>query len=316
VSIKAVEWAMRAQGVSASAKLLLITLSEIINAKGEFCWPRQELLAERVMKDERTIRRLTRELEAASLIRYQPGRGLGRGKGRSEGRFYLAVDPETGAARTLPELTAGQKCPPVKPNTTGHERPPVSVTSGQKCPPVSVTAGQNPPLQADTSVRSGTGREPKKLISNVNENQTVVAADAPTTDLFDAAPAGKPKSEKRGSQIKPGDGTRAVEAYNAAAEAAGWVKAKMQPDDPRKKAIQARLNQVGLDGWMAQIEMAKRQPFLAGDSARGWRMDLAWLLKPANWVKVAEGTYLRDLSATAKAKRKPNNGVLPNIYTG
>lgn len=302
---------MRAQGVSASAKLLLIALSEIINAKGEFCWPRQELLAERVMKNERTIRRLTRELESVGLIRYQPGRGLGRGRGRTEGRFFLAVDPETGAPRTLPEVTTGQKCPPVKRDTAGHQRPPVSITAGHACPPVSVTTGQKVPLQADTSVRSGTGREPKPYTGNGSEKEKVVAAEATTPELFGPLDDA-PKPEKRRGLMKPGDGSKALEAYNAAASECGWVQAKIQPNDPRKRAIQARLNEVGLDGWMEQISIARQQPFLGGKNDKLWRLDLEFFCKPSGWAKIAEGKYGRG-EKVGQPKRASHGYTIPPL---
>jgi len=108
--------------------------------------------------------------------------------------------------------------------------------------------------------------------------------------------------------VSAGDGQRAVEIYNLAAERAGWVAARGPHSEARKRAVKSRLREHGgLEGWQRQVDLAATMPFLGGDSERGWRMSLDWFVKPANWTKIAERNYAqREDSLAPKA---PDDGL-------
>lgn len=76
-------------------------------------------------------------------------------------------------------------------------------------------------------------------------------------------------------------------------------KAKQWGAD-RQRALNARIRERlkdgkpadSLDYWRSYFALVARTPFLTGESGeRSWRCHLDWLLKPANFRKVAEGVY-------------------------
>lgn len=101
----------------------------------------------------------------------------------------------------------------------------------------------------------------------------------------------------------PSDIDLAIEAFNSGAEltgtgenSSGWAKAKAKQPDGRRKAIAARLKEVGLAGWRAAVMRATASDFLAGRSKRSgehasWRVDLEWFSSSSAFTKVIEGKY-------------------------
>lgn len=60
----------------------------------------------------------------------------------------------------------------------------------------------------------------------------------------------------------------------------------------RRKAIHARYIEVkDVEKFKAVFRKAQESAFLTGRNDRGWRADLDWILKPANFTKIAEGNY-------------------------
>jgi len=127
MTIKAVEWALKQDGVSSTAKLVLVMLADCINGNDEFAWPSQARIATVVGRKERQVRNHLKALCEAGLVRCEGGAGAGRGKGREATRYYLACDHRTGVSRPL---TTGNDLPAANVVTTGNQSPPVSVTTG------------------------------------------------------------------------------------------------------------------------------------------------------------------------------------------
>jgi hypothetical protein len=48
-------------------------------------------------------------------------------------------------------------------------------------------------------------------------------------------------------------------------------------------------------GWRDHLEAIAASPFLLGENERVWRVDFDWAIRPCNVVKVAEGTYSREV---------------------
>lgn len=86
--------------------------------------------------------------------------------------------------------------------------------------------------------------------------------------------------------------------------------------DGRKKAIAARWREVGsLDPFREIFRAAEASPFLKGSNDRGWRADFDWILKPANWTKIAEGNYRdRGKDRGAAADRLPEKKAAVTNY--
>lgn len=272
MTIKAVEWALKREGITSAAKLVLVMLCDCINAKDEFAFPSQRRIAEVVGRQERQVRRHLAALVDAELIDITPGVGLGRGRGRSADRYRLACNHLTGEDRPLDGVKIAQ-CGTV---TGGHSSPAATITGGQKEQSVSVTGGHLRPLQADISGAAyieEPEEEPELPLQDREEPSTLAAA--------------KPRAKL--------DGKRALELYNAAAERAGWcaIKDLSKVSDARKQMVRARLRDHGMEGWEAQIALAEEMPFLAGQNDRGWRMGIDYFARPSGWAKIEEGAFPR-----------------------
>lgn len=88
----------------------------------------------------------------------------------------------------------------------------------------------------------------------------------------------------------PMDALRAFESYNALALRIGIPQAsKLTPERQRK--IIARLRDYGPEGWDRALANIERSSFLTGANDRGWRTSLDWLLSPAKFAPVHDGSY-------------------------
>lgn len=151
--------------------------------------------------------------------------------------------------------------------------------------------------------------------SSVTEARLSPSNDSNPLDLFDPAAANAQHVHRRyrvrEDIVPPGlVGTdvptsidepisKAITEYNLAAERAGWVKARLPISSKRRRAIRARLRDGGMAAWMGAIAEAEAQPFLAGDSPQGWRMDLEFFASESGWIKILEGKYRKGGRARA-----------------
>ncbi|QQN57500.1 hypothetical protein I6H88_13710 [Elizabethkingia bruuniana] len=62
-------------------------------------------------------------------------------------------------------------------------------------------------------------------------------------------------------------------------------------NDTRKKAIKARIKDVGVERVMQVIRLTGESSFLNGENDRGWSADFDWIMKPTNFTKILEGNY-------------------------
>ncbi|MCT4143029.1 hypothetical protein HZP66_02165 [Elizabethkingia anophelis] len=61
--------------------------------------------------------------------------------------------------------------------------------------------------------------------------------------------------------------------------------------ETRKKAIKARIKDVGVERVMQVIRLTGESSFLNGENDRGWSADFDWIMKPTNFTKILEGNY-------------------------
>lgn len=104
-------------------------------------------------------------------------------------------------------------------------------------------------------------------------------------------PGHSPKPEIRPEANESDEIALAFDAYNAAAQSAGWPVAKTL-SVPRRSALKRRMADAGgLDGWTSALGRARASPFLTGANDRGWRADLDFFLQARSFTKLIEGGY-------------------------
>ena len=78
--------------------------------------------------------------------------------------------------------------------------------------------------------------------------------------------------------------------FNEVAERSGWPKVRALSAS-RKKAVLARIKELGFEGWKAAILKASQSDFLTGKTDNPFVASFDWLSKPTNMNKVIEGNY-------------------------
>jgi len=73
--------------------------------------------------------------------------------------------------------------------------------------------------------------------------------------------------------------------------------------DSRKKHINGRFKDYGVDVIIDVLKKAGNSKFLNGDNNRRWKADFDWILNPNNFIKILEGKY-EDKSETSNGKPK------------
>lgn len=85
-------------------------------------------------------------------------------------------------------------------------------------------------------------------------------------------------------------------------------------DSMRAKQLRARLREYGKDSFAEVVEQIKASDFLQGRTgSRPWQVTFDWLIKPANYPKVLEGTYKNSDRQQAQTKAK-NFIDIPSSY--
>lgn len=67
-------------------------------------------------------------------------------------------------------------------------------------------------------------------------------------------------------------------------------------NNARKTMLNARLKEYGQDSFDKCIENIKNSSFLRGQNKKGWTITFDWLIKPNNYVKVFENTYVNKMN--------------------
>ncbi|WP_407483456.1 hypothetical protein [Elizabethkingia anophelis] len=85
-------------------------------------------------------------------------------------------------------------------------------------------------------------------------------------------------------------------------------------NDTRKKAIKARIKDVGIEKVMEVIRMTSESSFLIGQNDRNWSADFDWIMKPTNFTKILEGNYRNRTNGhnQTTSTGAGNKGSVPN----
>ncbi len=94
------------------------------------------------------------------------------------------------------------------------------------------------------------------------------------------------------SELKT-DCDKAVYNWNVTAAPLGLAKVTVL-NATRRKKLNARLSEVGLDGWITALEVLERDKFCQGHNSNGWKADFDFMLRPDKLLKMIEGGYRRD----------------------
>lgn len=83
-----------------------------------------------------------------------------------------------------------------------------------------------------------------------------------------------------------------VEAWNDLAARRGLkIVKRLSPE--RRATLKTRIGQNRIEDFLEAISAIDRSPFLCGENDRRWKAYFDWMLKPANFTKLIEGTYDR-----------------------
>tara|TARA_R110000772_G_scaffold25515_2_gene66465 strand:+ start:1321 stop:2187 length:867 start_codon:yes stop_codon:yes gene_type:complete len=105
------------------------------------------------------------------------------------------------------------------------------------------------------------------------------------------------------------------ESYQALALRCGLPQARnLSP--ALRKSIGARLREYQPKGWDDCLAMIERSGFLCGQNDRDFRVNLPWMLKPANFEKIISGTYGngRDATPGSSISTDETDELMKKIY--
>lgn len=156
------------------------------------------------------------------------------------------------------------------------------------------------------------GRTDKTRKDKIRSEKKDEGAKAPLSDA--GTPAGAVPVSQPVEAVVETDLDLAVRAYNEAAAQcpdkpnahgnAGWARC-VNLTANREKAVRARLKEIGLDGWRVAMMRGAQSDFLSGRAKRQpgrerWGVDIGWIAKAENFVKLCEGRYDNDRGRAAR----------------
>ena len=84
----------------------------------------------------------------------------------------------------------------------------------------------------------------------------------------------------------------------------------------RLNALNARIDEYGIDKIFEAIGNIDKSSFLKGNNKRGWRITFDWFLKPFNFNKVLEGNYEDSVNDKSVKSKKDNEKIKFNNFDG
>lgn len=84
----------------------------------------------------------------------------------------------------------------------------------------------------------------------------------------------------------------------------------------RLNALNARIDEYGIDKIFEAIGNIDKSSFLKGNNKRGWRITFDWFLKPFNFNKVLEGNYEDSVNDKSVKSKSDNEKIKFNNFDG
>ena len=265
------------------ARLLYIGLWTDADDQGLFEWKPLQLKMRLLPGDNADAAALLAELVEAELIAEVPTGGKRLGAIRDFRTYQRPKKPNAvhampDAWRTYVGLTSeGSEPASDEPGSGSEPSTDERAAISEPVPNQFPTGGENPPQMEDG------GEDVRK--EEREESFALVAAGATTSP----GPT-------------PADVQQAFDAWNAMAARSNNPKALSLTKDRRAK-LQAKLREVGMDGWAAALAKVEASPHCQGQNDRGWRADIDFLFQQRSWNRLMEGSY--DGSPSAANQNMP-----------
>lgn len=74
--------------------------------------------------------------------------------------------------------------------------------------------------------------------------------------------------------------------------------------DTRKKHLNARIIEHGIDNIYLVLDLVSKSNFLQGNNNRNWKCDFDWVINPNNFLKVLEGKYNKEINIESNLETK------------
>lgn len=81
-------------------------------------------------------------------------------------------------------------------------------------------------------------------------------------------------------------------------------------NETRRKVVRARMKEFGREAIARVFRLVLQSPFLLGDNDRSWKANFDWIFKASNFIKIMEGTYLKQKNETETTKRYDSGDFL------
>jgi hypothetical protein len=270
MSVKALTWAFDQVTELPVDKLVLLALADYANDAHE-CWPSRRVLASRAMCSTDTVDRVLKRLQVLGCIKKE-----------------LRLSDRAGKTSSMYTLVGmkGDTQQDVAP------RPQIAATPSNK----TLAASLPPPLAADCG-------HPSR-----NDAATLAAQDAATGTTTEPSVESK-KSCRLATTEGTGEAFEAFRLYNLTAQRIGLPTARSLTPQ-RKRSLDARLREHGLDGWMTAMANLAASKHCRGENDRGWRADFEFCLQAKSLARLIEGAYGMAAQNLAKpTDPDPVNGV-------
>lgn len=82
----------------------------------------------------------------------------------------------------------------------------------------------------------------------------------------------------------------------------------------RYKALSARIIEFGIDKVIDTVTSISKSNFLKGQNDKGWTITFDWLIKPNNFIKVAEGNYIEKKPVVSQRNKSKFHNFTPREY--
>lgn len=252
MSARAMIWAGEVDGLTSTTKLVLIALANRASDRGTSCFPSVPTIAAWCRLSDRAVQKAIKTLEEEGYIRVER-------RPNNTHNFTLLMNLKIVAERYRAAVE------PV--NEVNHVAN-VERKGGER--------------RADEPVNEPITQPKKRTPVIPGGSQSLPDMEPPPNLLGEAKPA----------PAKTNDTAQMIDAWNHIVGSKGIPKVAMLTD-ARKTTLLARYEEAGgtFDDWLKFCRRIARSPFLTGDNDRDWMPNFDWCLKPANFVKIIEGTY-------------------------
>ena len=143
---------------------------------------------------------------------------------------------------------------------------------------------------ADREASGGSPADIPETAGGVQRNRTVPNHTVPNRTEQDTTPQDSTEDEGSRPATVPYEKVKAL--FNSICMSYPQIK---ELSEGRKRSIAGHWKKGrDLDAFEDVFRRAEASPFLKGENDRKWRATFDWIIKPANWTKIAEGNYDDD----------------------